>query len=380
MIIESFSFSGIIVALLCILLLLSKKEKKNSDYYLIIWLVVCSANLGYYLFPFLLPGELQTFGFALPVLSVGMLYLYVMSMTFNIEFNANYLVRHSLFYLFYSLSFIVISVFYGKISFLASIPYFVERKYNRTFIDILTFPMAVVPVMYIFLCFLALKKYQKLLPEYYSTLEKINLNWLKYIVISLIMLFISVFCMIILGTKTEIFASEKIFITVAAVQSIYLFCIIFFSLRQSIIFKESASLDAIFVPAKIEKNVVQNDNKSQELSKKLLNFMETDQPYLDEELSLQKLSLLLDVSTHQLSQVINQNINTNFYQFVNSYRIEEVKKKLKNPKFEKYSILGIAFESGFNSKSTFNKIFKEQTGLTPSEYKKSGSIKRSPNL
>lgn len=77
----------------------------------------------------------------------------------------------------------------------------------------------------------------------------------------------------------------------------------------------------------------------------------------------------MNISTHHLSQAINQNLNTNFYKFVNAYRVEEVKKKLKNPEFEKYSILGIAFESGFNSKSTFNKIFKEETGMTPSEFK-----------
>lgn len=107
--------------------------------------------------------------------------------------------------------------------------------------------------------------------------------------------------------------------------------------------------------------------------------METERPYLDEELSLQKLSLLVNISTHRLSEVINQDLNTNFYRLINAYRVEEVKRKLKNPEFDKYSILGIAFESGFNSKSTFNKIFKEETGMTPSAFKKSGSAEKCPN-
>uniref|UniRef100_UPI003218E5F0 helix-turn-helix domain-containing protein n=1 Tax=Chryseobacterium sp. TaxID=1871047 RepID=UPI003218E5F0 len=169
---------------------------------------------------------------------------------------------------------------------------------------------------------------------------------------------------------------DRLFQIVAAVQSGYLLCIVFFSLRQSIVFNQQATLDMDVVAVKQEKTNVQDTSHSDILSQRLLKFMETDSPYLDEELSLQKLSLLMNVSTHQLSQTINQGLNTNFYKFVNAYRIKEVKKKLKDPEFEKYSILGIAFESGFNSKSTFNKIFKEETGITPSEFKKSESIKK----
>lgn len=372
MILENISFSGIIIAWMCIALLLSKKKKNPSDYYLMIWLLVAAANLVYYLFPSLLPGIVQPFGFALPVLSMGMLYLYVISITFNIRFRLGSLIKHSLFFICYSLIFIGISMVYSQIGFKNSIPYFVDINQNRM-LDLLTLPMAVVPVIYIILCFLALKKYQKMLPEYYSALEKINLNWLKYIIVSLIILFIGIFCMIALGTRMGVIPFDRLFQIVAAVQSGYLLCIVFFSLRQSIVFNQQGTLDIVEGVGKEQKNDAQHKLRSDVLSQRLLNFMQTEKPYLDEELSLQKLSLLMKVSTHQLSQTINQGFNTNFYKFVNGYRIEEVKKKLKDPEFEKYSILGIAFESGFNSKSTFNKIFKEETGITPSEFKKSGS-------
>lgn len=373
MILISIAFSGIVIALMCVALLLSKKKNVSSDYYLIVWLLVCAANLVYYLFPSLLPESLQSFGFALPVLSMGMLYLYVISITFNIPFRSDYLIRHSLFFVGYSLFFIGTSIFYSRIGFKNSIPYFIEKDYKGMLLDLMTFPMAVVPVFYIVLCFLALKKYQKILPEYYSALEKINLNWLKYIIISLIVLFIGVFCMIALGTRTDIIPFARIFQIVAVIQSGYLWCIVFFSLRQSLVFHQQGAMDINNIVTKEEKVYIQDKDRSDFVSQKLLNFMEAEKPYLDEELSLQKLSLLMNISTHQLSQTINQKLNTNFYKFVNAYRIEEVKKKLKDPEFEKYSILGIAFESGFNSKSTFNKIFKEETGLTPSEFKKSES-------
>lgn len=372
MILEGISLSGIIVAFMCIALLFSKKEKVSSDYYLVVWLLVSAANLVYYLFPFLFPEIVQPFGFALPVLSMGILYLYVISITFNIPFRSDYLIRHSLFFLGYSLVFIGISTFYSRIGFKNSIPYFTEKNQNGL-LNLITFPMAVVPVVYIVLCFLALRKYQKLLPEYYSALEKINLNWLKYIIVSLIILFIGVSFMIALGTRTNMIPFDRIFKIVAAVQSGYLLCIVFFSLRQSIVFHQQGTLTAEIITQQEEKSGVLNKNGSDIISQKLLKFMETAQPYLDEELSLQKLSSLLEISTHQLSQTINQELNTNFYKFVNAYRVEEVKNKLKDPEYTKYSILGIAFESGFNSKSTFNKIFKEETGMTPSEFKKSGS-------
>lgn len=374
MIIECIAFSGIVAALLCTLLLLSKNENRHSDYYLMIWMAVFCSDLIYYLFPSVLPEQLQSFGFTIPVLSMAMLYLYVMSLTFNTELRLKYLIRHSFFYILYNAVFILTSVFYEKIGFKNSIPYFISGRYPEV-MNFLTYLMAVLHVLYMILCFSALKKYQKLLPEYYSALEKISLNWLKYIFVSLIVLFVIVFCVIAFSSRFESVSLSGTFKTVAAIQSVYLFCIIFFSLRQRLIF----SSNIVVVPDQNKREKTSSMNSGDlpdDISLKLLEFMRSNQPYLDEDLSLLKLSQQLGVSTHQLSQTINQKLNTNFYQLVNSYRVEEVKKKLKDPQFSKFSILGIAFESGFNSKSTFNKIFKEETGMTPSEYKKSGSSEK----
>lgn len=378
MITEGVSFSGIVAAFFCSALLISKKKNLSSDFYLMAWLWVAAVNLAYYLFPALFPDQLQPFGFALPVLSVGMLYLYVVSLTFNIAFRFSYFIKHSLFFILYSSGLVIFSAFCEKIAFKDSIPYFMNGQ-SRGMLDFLTFPMAVVPVVYIVLCFLALKKYQKKLPEYYSALEKISLNWLKYILVSLIILFISVSLIIALGSKLKSIPPDKIFKIVAVIQSLYVWCIIFFSLRQSLIFNQQVIMDDSAADKEDIKTDSKDKTRSAEISERLLMFMETERPYLDEELSLQKLSLLVNISAHRLSEVINQDLNTNFYRLINAYRVEEVKRKLRNPEFDKYSILGIAFESGFNSKSTFNKIFKEETGMTPSEFKKSGSSEKSPN-
>ncbi|MBD3903326.1 helix-turn-helix domain-containing protein [Chryseobacterium sp. Ch-15] len=260
--------------------------------------------------------------------------------------------------------FLVISVFYQEIIFKNNLPYFTDK--NESLLNLLTIPMAVIPVIYIAFCFRALKKHKEMLPDFYSTLERINLNWLKYILLSLIVLFIIIVGTLSLSTRWNYFPLNSTSKIIGSIQGFYLLCIVFFSLRQSIIYNQNTGIKD---SRKKKDEVIPVDERSKILSERLLDYMRIEKPYLDEELSLIKLSSLLNVSTNQLSQVINQNLNTTFYKFINSYRVEEVKQKLKNIEFDHYSILGIAFESGFNSKSTFNKIFKEETGMTPSQFK-----------
>lgn len=105
------------------------------------------------------------------------------------------------------------------------------------------------------------------------------------------------------------------------------------------------------------------------LSKRLKNYMECEKPYTNMDLTLKDLASALDTYPHYITQVLNTVFNQNFYDFINSYRIDEIQKRLHDPQYKNLTILAIAFDCGFNSKSTFNRIFKQKTGLTPSEYK-----------
>jgi len=87
-------------------------------------------------------------------------------------------------------------------------------------------------------------------------------------------------------------------------------------------------------------------------------------------LSLTKPDFQVDIGPRHLSQVINENLNRNFFDFVNRYRVEEAKKLLINLDKSRNSILDVAFDSGFNSKSSFNMIFKKYTAMTPSQFRK----------
>ena len=110
---------------------------------------------------------------------------------------------------------------------------------------------------------------------------------------------------------------------------------------------------------------------------KVEKHMKKSKPYQDRELTIYDLSRQLNIPRHILSEIINEHIGKNFYNLVNDYRVEEVKQRLENPQYKHLTILAIAYDSGFNSKSSFNTIFKEKTGSTPSEYLKTISARNS---
>ncbi|MBN1116403.1 MAG: helix-turn-helix domain-containing protein [Bacteroidales bacterium] len=111
-----------------------------------------------------------------------------------------------------------------------------------------------------------------------------------------------------------------------------------------------------------------NESQAVEISNKLNKFMHTEKPWLNPTLTLYDLAEGVDLTTNQLSQILNEFLHKNFYDYINSFRLEYFLKLKKENKFKDFTILGLAYESGFNSKTTFNTFFKKTTGKTPSEY------------
>lgn len=104
--------------------------------------------------------------------------------------------------------------------------------------------------------------------------------------------------------------------------------------------------------------------------KLLRNYMQLNKPYLNTEINLTSLAEQLNIHHNLLSQVINQMENKNFFDYINTYRIEEAKLMLRSPKFNSFSVEGIGYECGFNTKATFYATFKKLTGFSPAEFKK----------
>ncbi|MGI4867399.1 MAG: helix-turn-helix domain-containing protein [Janthinobacterium lividum] len=102
----------------------------------------------------------------------------------------------------------------------------------------------------------------------------------------------------------------------------------------------------------------------------LHQLLETEKLYLEADLSLPALAQRAGLSTHELSYVLNEGFGVNFFQFINAYRVAEAQRLLASAQHQHLSIVGIAFEAGFSSKTTFNTTFKKVTGLTPSQFLK----------
>ena len=221
-------------------------------------------------------------------------------------------------------------------------------------------------VTYWVLSYAQLVRHQKNIRLFASTLEPIALAWLQYFLLGVVVvLFISL--------------NELLLIIPAIVPFTHFgyllltFYIGYFALSQQEIYpypqKEVIAIQEIIEE---DRSVTKHERISPvELSRakqKLLLLMENEKPYLDAELGLPQLAERLTLSTHDLSFVINEGFQENFFQFINRYRVNEAKMLLRSPKHKHLSILGIAFESGFRSKTTFNTTFKKLTGQSPSQF------------
>lgn len=126
-----------------------------------------------------------------------------------------------------------------------------------------------------------------------------------------------------------------------------------------------------FIPIPVSKyqSSTLTEAASASIKRRLEQLLIEEEIYKENELRLDDLAAYIDVSRHHLSQVINETYQINFFEFINQYRVTAVKKMLQNPKYDHYTLLQIAFESGFNNKASFNKFFKQDTGMTPSAYR-----------
>jgi len=124
---------------------------------------------------------------------------------------------------------------------------------------------------------------------------------------------------------------------------------------------------------KVDKEKYLNSNitkdKTEALAERLIGIMKNEQPYLDPEMNLKKLGTLSGCSSKELSQVINQKFQKNYAQYIAEYRLEETKRRLVDQQYEHLSIAAIAYDSGFNSISSFNSQFKKYVGTTAKAYR-----------
>ena len=147
---------------------------------------------------------------------------------------------------------------------------------------------------------------------------------------------------------------------------IYANLIVFWGLQQPELF--DSAKDAVAIQKYIKSSLKEKDKDR--YVNKIKNFMQTQKPYLDPNITLTSFANQLSISPHHLSQLINERFQCNFYDFINEHRIEEAKQLLARPQsHRKVTVLEILYAVGFNSKSVFNTAFKKYVGMSPTRFR-----------
>lgn len=358
-----FVICGVFSALF-FLLLLTKAEKQKEHWFLAVIFFLITVNCVY-VFAFSRSAALyyvkifSELNYAIPLLYGPLLWFYTKALiTEGNIFERKHLIHFLPFIVF--LSIILVPVFSSY-----SLP--TTSQLGYPLIKLIQAPFYLFAVLFI------LYEYRKKLNETYSYEVEVNLIWLNWITLGALILWI-------IGTISYIFnlfnEQDKILLYdyyTLSFLSFYLFALAYVAMNKTDLFYKiphEATPQKVFVET-VDNNIIVEDPESDNKDfDELLRIMKSKQPYLDPMLTLAKLAEISGIPSYRITRVLNESMSSNFYEFINNYRVEHVKELLNSEQIKNYSIMGIAEKSGFNSKASFNRIFKKQTGKTPSQYLK----------
>jgi AraC-like DNA-binding protein len=256
----------------------------------------------------------------------------------------------------------------------------IELIASETITDFLTYKIFVIAIAistmgYFYWGFTMVQRYKRKIKTYFSHIENIDLSWLQALLVAALILYGIVNSAYIVDFFYPIAPFGMLQFLSFVFGAVYIVFLGFFGLRQGNLFAtQKLNLDL--------ENAVKKPSDQDSLPEKerkfiytLQDYMEEHKPYLNSDLTINKLSKELDVTPEYLSRIINKQLNKNFFDFINTYRVEEFKRMCKDEKNENFTLISIAYDSGFNSKATFNRVFKNITGITPGAYYKNVSGK-----
>ncbi|AYZ34807.1 helix-turn-helix domain-containing protein [Chryseobacterium indologenes] len=364
--------SGVFLALFLAFLLMTKRNRNTADLILATWLAAIGLNLaGHYM---LLTGQYIKYpsfiflGFILPVLYGPFLYVYVKKQTSPEPFSWKYLLHfipflicNCMFLSFYAAPFEErVEIFKHKGS-----GFETEMLLRLYFIYISG-------VAYVILSFRTLYLFRNKMVQQFSNTEKINFNWLLYLI-----LWITLIWGLVLFSNTDI---------IYGAVAVFILWLGYFGIKQVQVFNQPALVfllteneintasevegkDFLPIEKKYQKSGL-TEKSIEDIHVRLQKVLDEEKPFINPNLTLNELATLLEVHPNSLSQVINSVENKNFYELINQKRIEEFLQRISQPESKQYTLLSIALDCGFNSKTSFNRNFKKYTGVTPSEYQK----------
>jgi AraC-like DNA-binding protein len=355
-------YAGIVEGFFLALILTTKKNKKRkTNRILAILLMIISVSI--------LHSVMTSGNFSTPyrikeplILLIGPLLLFYVREFTGIKPDKSKIFIH---FIPFILFFLVVlpEWFFGKYSVYSG---FIQQ--NGTVISIITWILIVLQYGFYWLKTVNIILTNKATIESeFSSIEGKTLSWLRKFLHTFGILLILFVCTVLFTMHCSYYPA------VDTIVAFGLSCIIFLLGYEGLFQEEIFS--NIYNPGTGKDIKVREQSKpegvnieEEKLPDRLVIYFEEKKPYLDEELTLTKLAEQLDMTRNQLSAVINNKFGCNFYTFINKYRVEEVKRLLADPKNKVFTILSLAFQAGFPSKSSFQDIFKKLTGMTPTEY------------
>lgn len=224
-------------------------------------------------------------------------------------------------------------------------------------------------LLYLIFSISLIRSYRITFKDHFSSIERINLNWLLFVLVGF---FLGWFIDLInvTGHALKLFPLNDGLNTLSIFMNFVFSILLFYkALKQPQVLLDASEQP----PIKKYKNSKLKIEEKDELLKIIEDHFKSEKPFLNPSLTISNVSKSINVPSKHISQVINESLNKNFYDFTNSYRINEAIIHLCENKDSAKTILEILYQSGFNSKSAFNAVFKKQTGMTPTEFRQENS-------
>ncbi|MGE8433332.1 helix-turn-helix domain-containing protein [Chryseobacterium joostei] len=327
--------------LLSVFLITAKPKRKLPNYLFAAFLLISVVDLsGFFLSP---PDHniIKAFKLSSILLQMPLYYLYVNAACYyNFTLIRKHLL-HGVPFLFFFCLFCITGI----------------SEQNQKVFDIISI---IQYYYYIIAIFWTLRTFRKIYQENYSSNHHLTYKWLFQ---TTVLFLIGNIFVLIRGFVKD---NTTIFLGLYTFSSLFvLFVVTWFVLNA--LYRPSlfTGIDKDLVPVKTEKE----SKEEPEQLKNLLKFMDTEKPYLDDKLTLQKLAEQMNMQEKQLSLLINKHTGKHFFDFINEFRINYAKALLKDQ--PQLTVQEVLYEVGFNSKSSFYTAFKKETGCTPTDYRKS---------
>lgn len=352
--------AGISIALFISALLLNKKGKSKSDFFLCAWMLIMTLHLYLFYVNFnenpLQSPQLLGFELPMPLLHGVFLYYYVASVTNQFPKKSWVALLHLIpvtgLYIQLIAFFLESSEHKVEVYQNNGAPYYIFNLINST-LGYLS------GIVYVIWSSVLLRKHKKNIQNQFSDIEEINLEWLLFLTYGLGIIWSIVF---ITHSGYYIFGGISIFIILIG----------FFGVQQKNIFSGKKPVLESPSPTESKKEKYAKSGLTDKLAvdsyKSLITLITKELYYKKHDLSLNDLASELNIHPNYLSQIINEKEGKNFYDFINAFRVKEFKRLIQVPENQQFTLLALAYDCGFNSKSSFNRYFKKNTGQTPSQY------------